>query len=1005
MSLSYLVSTAGHAQYQNEVYPHRISSLTQLIREGAEELGDRHVVGFAEPLKDDNGKDIKDAVGQLQWHLAASADKHAEGIPTIRLPAVTAATKTCEETSKGWPADPMNPAQALSHIFHTSGTSGTPKPIPQTHSSSVRPLPRRKIGDPDTLTSSFTTTPLFHGGVSDLLRSWMARSMLYLYPSSTTPVTASNVTGAFQACESYDSGATYTPPIKAFLSVPYILTLLSPVADPSDATGATAMLADMSIVSTGGAPLDTAVGNALVSKGVNLTSRLGSSECGFLMTSYRDYENDKEWEWLHNDSPYASALKFEESESDPTGGKLEMIVTSEWKSKVKSNRENGDYATGDLYERHPEKPNVWKYAGRGDDVVVLSNGEKFSPSPIEAVFRSSADIKDALVVGVNKTQIGCLIFPRAGDSLSKIEAELQGLIESANEQSPSHAQLAKEMCTVIPSEHRANDLPKSSKGTLQRGLAYEEFKPEIERLFKQAEGGGVESGEKLQLVEPELRNWLKNRVEELIGPIRRSDDDEQLQADTDLFSWGVDSVKAARLRSAILQNIDLAGNSLPLNVVFENASITQLADLCVSLRTGQQHRQKTLEDDIKLMREMVNKYSDFELAESDQKVRRELPALHASTGRTVVLTGATGSLGSHLLHQLSLLPTSAVEKIICLVRGADDAVAYDRVQKALAYRNLSCQPDRFQVLSARLGKVHLGMDDAVYQSLSQKTDIVIHAAWAVHFGSRLESFEGDHIRGARNLLDLIANSSASQPRFLFCSSIASVLNGVIHSDIVYEKLSEDPHTAVPIGYSQSKWVTEQICANANESTMFKDKVQVLRIGQLCGDTQEGMWNESEGWPLMIKSAQITGALPLIQDNPSWLPVDVAAKAVIDIALKGKTCHKGRLPVFHVANPQLTTWQEILDGLAQARLHFSTVSPREWVQKVKESEGDAGTNPIKGMLGMWENAYGQNGVDRPAPTVKSKHATNVSPDLSASEPVSRELIGRMVKAWRKSGFLE
>ncbi|KAJ9108879.1 hypothetical protein QFC21_000199 [Naganishia friedmannii] len=884
--------------------------------------------------------------------LAASAEELIDGIPTIRLPAVPSAKKGSGETVKGWPADPTDPTQALSHIFHTSGTSGTPKPIPQTHSSCVTPLPRRKIGDPDTLTSSFTTTPLFHGGVSDLLRAWMARSLLYLYPSSTTPVTASNVTGAFQACDSYDFSATYCPPIKAFLSVPYILTLLSPVADPSDAVGATAMLANMGIVSTGGAPLDTAVGDALVAKGVNLTSRLGSSECGFLMTSYRDYANDKEWEWLHNDSPYASALKFEESESDPTGRKLEMIVTSEWKSKsytsmrpfqVKSNRENGDYATGDLYERHSEKPNVWRYAGRGDDVVVLSNGEKLSPSPIEAVFRSSADIKDALVVGVNKTQIGCLIFPRAGDSLDKIQAELETLIQSANRQSPSHAQLGKEMCTVISSEKRASALPKSSKGTIQRGLAYDEFKPEIDRLFQQAEGGEVESGKKLQLDELALRNWLKGRVDELIGSAKRSDDDEELQTDTDLFSWGVDSVKAARLRSAILQNIDLGGNFLPLNVVFENSSVTQLANLCVGLRTGQQHQQKTIEDDIKLMYQMVNKYSDFELANGDLHVHRGQPTSDESTGRIVVLTGATGSLGSHLLHQLSLLPPSSVHKIICLVRGADDAIAYDRVRRALAHRNLQCQPDRFQVFSARLGKANLGMDEAIYQSLAQKTDIVIHrcagrkAAWAVHFGSRLESFEGDHIR-------------------------ASVLNGVTHSDTVYEKLSEDPHTAVPIGYSQSKWVTEQICANANESTVFKDKVQVLRIGQLCGDTQEGMWNESEGWPLMIKSAQIIGALPLIQED-------------------------------------------ILDGLAQAGLQFSMVPPPDWVQKVKESKGDVENNSLKGMLGMWENAYGQSDVDRPAPAVKSKHATNVSPDLAASKPISACHIGRMVEAWRNSGFLE
>lgn len=184
---------------------------------------------------------------------------------------------------------------------------------------------------------------------------------------------------------------------------------------------------------------------------------------------------------------------------------------------------------------------------------VQSNGEKFSPSPIEAVFRSFSDIKDALVVGANKTQIGCLIFPRTSDSAIRIAAELETLIQTANEQSPSHAQLAKEMCTVISSEPRSSALPKSSKGTIQRGLAYDEFKPEIERLFKQAEAGEGDSGDKLQPNEHELRTWLKERVEDLVGPSKRSHGDEQLQEDTDLFSWGVDSVKAARLRSAILQ--------------------------------------------------------------------------------------------------------------------------------------------------------------------------------------------------------------------------------------------------------------------------------------------------------------------------------------------------------------------------------------------------------------------------------------------------------------------
>lgn len=51
--LSYLVSTAGHAQAQNEEYPHNIETILQLIEEGAEEFGDEKSVGFA--VKTDSG--------------------------------------------------------------------------------------------------------------------------------------------------------------------------------------------------------------------------------------------------------------------------------------------------------------------------------------------------------------------------------------------------------------------------------------------------------------------------------------------------------------------------------------------------------------------------------------------------------------------------------------------------------------------------------------------------------------------------------------------------------------------------------------------------------------------------------------------------------------------------------------------------------------------------------------------------------------------------------------
>ena len=109
-----------------------------------------------------------------------------------------------------------------------------------------------------------------------------------------------------------------------------------------------------------------------------------------------------------------------------------------------------------------------------------------------------------------------------------------------------------------------------------------------------------------------------------------------------------------------------------------------------------------------------------------------------------------------------------------------------------------------------------------------------------------------------------------QPRFYYCSSLASVLGRPPSDGNIFERISDEPSTASPIGYSQSKWVTEKICRQASTrgdslEASAELRVHVLRVGQLCGDTNQGHWNEKEGWPLLIRTAQSTGCLPLLSD--------------------------------------------------------------------------------------------------------------------------------------------
>jgi hypothetical protein len=176
-----------------------------------------------------------------------------------------------------------------------------------------------------------------------------------------------------------------------------------------------------------------------------------------------------------------------------------------------------------------------------------SNGEKMSPGPIEIILRSSPLIADALVVGSNRPQVGCLLFPADFPPPVDLVQRLTDLLKKANEQSPSHAQLGSEMCFVVAQAERAAELPKSSKGTIQRGVAYDTYKSEIDALY----GDGAE-GQRLTIAGRELENWLLAKVEDVIGDSKRYKNDV-LDKETDLFSWGVDSVKAARLRFAMMK--------------------------------------------------------------------------------------------------------------------------------------------------------------------------------------------------------------------------------------------------------------------------------------------------------------------------------------------------------------------------------------------------------------------------------------------------------------------
>ncbi len=80
-----------------------------------------------------------------------------------------------------------------------------------------------------------------------------------------------------------------------------------------------------------------------------------------------------------------------------------------------------------------------------------------------------------------------------------------------------------------------------------------------------------------------------------------------------------------------------------------------------------------------------------------------------------------------------------------------------------------------------------------------------------------------------------------------------------------EEPIKDPAIAVGWGYSESKWVAENILLAASEKAGLH--VNIVRVGQLCG-SKNGHWNEKEALPAIVKTATVVHCLP---DMPGVSP--------------------------------------------------------------------------------------------------------------------------------------
>lgn len=305
--------------------------------------------------------------------------------------------------------------------------------------------------------------------------------------------------------------------------------------------------------------------------------------------------------------------------------------------------------------------------------------------------------------------------------------------------------------------------------------------------------------------------------------------------------------------------------------------------------------------------------------------------------------------------------------------------------------------NKLVALPSDLSQSTLGLSSTAYSTLTSEITDVIHCAWSVNFNLQLSSFEKDSIAGLKHLVDLCLKAQRPAPAtFNFCSSVSAVVN--TQGNDIPETLPEQLTYAQNMGYAQSKLVGEHLCVSATQQTGIQ--ARVLRIGQVIGDTQHGIWNATEAIPLMLQSATTIGVLPKLDESPLWLPVDTVADTVIDIALSsaGATAtpdSDSNDAIFNIVSHHPFHWtRDLLRYLHHSGLQFKELEQREWLQRLRESNADPVLNPPIKLVDFFTAKYDTD-EPRKVSNWRTEKARRFSPALEGCGPLRHKLVEKMV----------
>ncbi len=532
------------------------------------------------------------------------------------------------------------------------------------------------------------------------------------------------------------------------------------------------------------------------------------------------------------------------------------------------------YRTGDIGRlRHD---GTLEFHGRIDQQIKL-RGMRIELEEIEHCLLQASAVRQVAVVAGAKYQDQIAAFYVEQEAGA---ADLNHMLERCRAELPPYMVPR----WLIPVE----SIPTNANG--------KEDGAELHRLWKQH----VASGDYAERIAP--RNELEWQVAKAFSEVLGRD---QVSVHDSFFDLGGHSLLAAELASKLRP---LAPNPVPLHSLLSNPTVAGIASAL-----GGSHA--------------TSKSVEFQLAEEarlDVAIRPSgTPYVH-SNPRKILLTGATGFVGAHLLRGL-LEKTNA--DIHCLVRADSVEAGLDRIVQKCQKLGVDIEDvDRIRPELGDLAQAWLGLGEPRFSALSQEIDVIYHNGALVNFALPYHQMRAANVESTKTILRLACLHKTKPVHYVSTLSVFAPFS--LHEEIVYHE--SDPLASYQYlldGYSQTKWVADKLVKEAGLRGL---PYTIHRPGRITGDSQTGLGDSEDLLWNAIRQCVLIGAVPAIDDTIEMTPVDYVSDAIVKVGLTPSSWNK----TYHLVNPVSFPWKRLTSLLRERGADVQELPFGEWKRRME-----------------------------------------------------------------------